>query len=255
MSNNYTLWCTYHNNNIPKEYNLYETDNFKLFNDDDYSLTEDNINYLHDYLGDIVTYYYIWKNNKKSDIIGFCQYKRHFVDINYDIINKCGYYNYYGTFMNKSLYHEMNYLMSDYYINCFLTYMYEKYNVNLINVMNKHHYMSWHNIYFFNWETFCDIFDFMFGFFEYLLPNKGWKNIDNLKFICKINMLKHENDFLTRNNYDAIPYWDRFLSVITEDLIGIYLAQMYGDNIINSENYYKYILCEDYINDINQLET
>lgn len=27
MSNNYTLWCTYHNNNIPKEYNLYETDN------------------------------------------------------------------------------------------------------------------------------------------------------------------------------------------------------------------------------------
>ena len=32
MSNNYTLWCTYHNNNIPKEYNLYETDNFKLFN-------------------------------------------------------------------------------------------------------------------------------------------------------------------------------------------------------------------------------
>ena len=59
MSNNYTLWCTYHNNNIPKEYNLYETDNFKLFNDDDYSLTEDNINYLHDYLGDIVTYYYV----------------------------------------------------------------------------------------------------------------------------------------------------------------------------------------------------
>ena len=100
MSNNYTLWCTYHNNNIPKEYNLYETDNFKLFNDDDYSLTEDNINYLHDYLGDIVTYYYVWKNNKKSYIIGFCHYRRHFNTINYEqILN--GHPECYMTFYIK----------------------------------------------------------------------------------------------------------------------------------------------------------
>ena len=86
--NQIQMWCTYHNPQILIDYNLQETENFKLFNTDDFTLKEDNINYLHDYLGELTTYYYVWKNQLKSDYVGFCQYRRHWISIYLNEIEK-----------------------------------------------------------------------------------------------------------------------------------------------------------------------
>ena len=91
---NYIIWCSYHRDDIPKEYNLYNSKHFKLFNTNDISIYKDNINYLHDYLCDLTAYYYIWKNNLKSDYVGFCHYSKHFQHIDFDILNKFGFYGY-----------------------------------------------------------------------------------------------------------------------------------------------------------------
>ena len=58
--------------------------------------------------------------------------------------------------------------------------------------MSKHNiYASWHSMYLYKWDVFCDACDFMFGFLEYLLPNERWKISSNLIHLCKLNNLNN----------------------------------------------------------------
>ena len=78
--NDLTIYCSYHNSKLIKDYNLDYLPNYiELFNTNDLTLKEDNINYLNPYFAEIVTYYYIWKNQIYSKYIGFCHYNLCFV--------------------------------------------------------------------------------------------------------------------------------------------------------------------------------
>ena len=231
----YKLWCTYHREDIPEEYNLYETNNFKLFYNDNFNLEEDNINYLHDYLCDIGTYYYVWKNNLKSDIVGFCQYSKHFNHIDYDLINKFGVYTSCFAYQDASQYLDKNNncnicTANDYLKRNLIYYFKDKYDINLFDYYNNHKYIyeSWHNMYFFKWENFCDVCDYIFGYLDYIFTNGKWKIKSNLDFIMKTK-IGDKGEIFSKS---AFP---KGFSIFFEWAIGLYVGIKHG---LNDTNYY-----------------
>lgn len=76
MKNKLTIYCCYHNKKQIEEYNLKETDNFKLFYGGDDPLNE--------FFNEFSMFYYIWKNDKDSDYIGLCHYRRQIYESDFD---------------------------------------------------------------------------------------------------------------------------------------------------------------------------
>ncbi len=255
----YTIWCTYHRKDIPKEYNLYETEHFKLFYNDNFSLQEDNINYLHDYLCELVTYYYVWKNNLKSDIIGFCQYSKHIM-IDYDKLEKFGFYTPFFCYTETSIYTDIN---SDnnicnnlnYLNRTLIFYIKDKYGINIFEYYKNHKYIyeSWNIIYLFKWDIFCDLCDYIFGFFEYIFTNEKWKIKSNIDFLVKVN------SNIIDEIYSNQCWSPKDLAVFFEYAVGLYMGIKYNlnENIdygINSIKKY-FISCKNVFDNFNDFNT
>lgn len=257
----YKIWCTYHKSDIIKEYNLYETNNFKLFYNDNFDLIEDNINYLHDYLAELGTYYYVWKNNLKTDIVGFCSYSKHFKCIDYNLINTLGFQSYWPMYIDS------NDLLQDYIMNKnaqfhfmyynLILYLNYKYHINFFNYMlsHKNMFLSFHNAYLFTWNTFCDICDFVFGYLNFLFPNEMWKLKTNLDLLVKI-----KGNINLDEVYCKKCWCGRDIAVFFEYIIGIYLGIKYVNDLPNNYNNYisyytpsYFIVCNDYIDSIDKL--
>jgi hypothetical protein len=69
---------TYHDDQLFTEYNLKETDVISLFKGNDTSVKGENINHLNRFYSELTTMYYVWKNRKESQLVGFCHYRRPF---------------------------------------------------------------------------------------------------------------------------------------------------------------------------------
>lgn len=72
------IWQTYHDVRQLQEYNLIETDEVRLFAGNDILVQGENINMLNQFYAEICTLYYVWKNEIRSTIVGFCHYRRKF---------------------------------------------------------------------------------------------------------------------------------------------------------------------------------
>ena len=77
----FNMWCTYHEDSQIKQYDLCEDETFHLFRGNDLDVEGENINYLNAFYSEIVTFYWVWKNNIKSTKVGFCHYRRRFDQI------------------------------------------------------------------------------------------------------------------------------------------------------------------------------
>ncbi len=76
MKKDYMIWVTYHKDELVSRYGLKEDDHHRLFpthND----AAKDNINVMNPVYSEMVTMWYVWKNNLKSDYVGFEHYRRH----------------------------------------------------------------------------------------------------------------------------------------------------------------------------------
>lgn len=245
MNESLKIWCTYHNENIPKEYDLHNTKHIQLFNDDDFTLKEENINYLHDYLGEITTYYYVWKNQIKSDYVGFCQYRRHYQYINYEDLKNNGIVSYWNCVFNDNTLYDLNKgVINDFIFFDFINYMYYKYNIDVndnifINVSQK---VAYHSMNIYRWDIFNEVCDFIFGFLDYLTLNT-WKNEKSLIHLTQYYHLK-DIDYKKENIFNTDWYWQRAWSVTIEILLGIFVNLKYNINF-TSNIYDKYYLVLD----------
>lgn len=185
---NFINWKSYYYDSQVKEYNLRNTYCVNLFNTNDLNMPGDNqINYLNPYLGELPMMYYIWKNNFKSDYICISQYRRDFTYIDFDELDKgkiqCYNLYYHGFKMNEIISYAFDpngYCKEKLY--SFLCKKYGMTNEDIENIKNKTEYSAFSKIMFaMNWDKFCEVCEFMFGYLDELFPNDGWKNIEVLE--------------------------------------------------------------------------
>lgn len=72
------IWQTYHDDAQIEQFHLHETDTIRLFKGNDLSVEGENINHLNKFYSELVTLYWVWKNNVRSKMVGFCHYRRGF---------------------------------------------------------------------------------------------------------------------------------------------------------------------------------
>ena len=80
MMNDINVWITYHDEKQIEEYSLKETGEYRLFKANDTKIEGENINYLNKFYSEICTLYWVYKNKKKSRMIGFCDYRQIMTD-------------------------------------------------------------------------------------------------------------------------------------------------------------------------------
>ena len=84
MNKNWKAYVTYCNDNQKNEFNIKETEHIKLIN-----IFEDlplpNINHINHHYSQIISMYYVWKNNLYSDYVCIWDHRRFFTPINFDM--------------------------------------------------------------------------------------------------------------------------------------------------------------------------
>ena len=76
-----TIWQTYHEESLIEKYHLQENGIIRLFNSSNLQIEGQHINHLNPFYSELVTMYWVWKNQVKSERVGFCHYRRVFSGI------------------------------------------------------------------------------------------------------------------------------------------------------------------------------
>jgi hypothetical protein len=156
-------------------------------------------------------FYYIWKNNLKSDIIGFCQYRRYFHHIDYDAIND-NKIQVYTLFEVENIYQlALSEGINDYILISLKKFLHDKYdysNEQINDALYTTKNTSFVLMYCCKWNIFEKLCEFVFGFLNYLLPNEEWKTIDGLdNFTKEINYCYNEYCHHIKSKYNIEPEW------------------------------------------------
>ena len=166
--------------------------------------------------------YYVWKNNLKSDIVDFDQYRRQWHDINFDKINndKIQVYSYWNE--DRNLINQYNDDLEGflYSFTLYIKYYYPEYYDKLNYLLFKYPEIRNHiNIFICKWEIFDKICNIVFGFLDYIIPNNQWQNKNILEDYIKFNV-----KFFTNANVSDIATIvtsdNRQLALIFEILFG-----------------------------------
>lgn len=263
-------WKSYFDDIQIEEYNLKETNNIKLYNTNDNNMPGYyQINYLNKYLGELVMMYYIWKHNLKSEYICISQYRKDFCHINFDML-KNDYIQIWHYWIDENfnnakkpidrMFNDENYIDPDnFWKNKFIEYLniqniYDDSVIN--NIMNEsnHHELMASFVFAMNWNIFCKLCEFIFGFLDYVFPNESWKNPNKIlelrnkkrKLWDSINTNDKRIDWIMIDN-------DRYLVFIIEKILMVCLSSMHkiyqnysediyiNKNIITKGNYFWHV--------------
>ena len=202
---NTKIYCIYYDDKQIEDYNLKETDIIKLFNTNDLNLSVDNINYMSEYFCELCAYYYVWKNQIKSDYVGFCHYRRYFQKIHYEYIDDNHVQSFYNIISEEGFgldqqMQKINDYLSD----------------NIYNIYTH----SLKHMYIFNWKTFNKVCQIIFGYYDYISYKTGcdWKNKDELKYIIK---------YIEKDMWGD---WPTGLAVYNEFIISAYINNQFKTN-------------------------
>ena len=106
MNKNWKAYVTYCNDNQKNEFNIKETEHIKLIN-----IFEDmelpNINHINHHYSQIISMYYVWKNNLYSDYVCIWDHRRFFTPINFDRLDNNEIQTYFHVYTEMTPYEYM----------------------------------------------------------------------------------------------------------------------------------------------------
>jgi len=209
----YKIYCVYHDPKLIDEYNLKETDNFKLYFTKNEDEEKYNLNYVQLYLNEWVAQYYVWKNNLKSDIVGFCHYRRpldKYLSIDDKLLNHIENSNYYSFEIGH--YDKNNVMQSFYYgglglhIELLKEYINDKYDKFYLKRYNKLIYskcyiQTFRELYLCKWDVFCNLTSFFNGYIKFLF-NKILKLDIKELYEYTLDDYKNLDTYLNNENWN-----------------------------------------------------
>ena len=243
----FTNWKSYFLDEQINDYNLKSNDIITLFNTNDISLNNIyNINYLNTYLGELTMMYYIWKNNLYSDYICISQYRKDITDINFDKLkdNKiqviCKWEEPVQTIENRLFNDNDDCDPSGFIFNKLIDFLKEKYDISIEELNNK--IVSNNKLYCFaifvfacNWNVYCKLCEFIFGFLDFLLPNDLWKNTNALELLREIQY----SIYIKKHKIDSNKWYliqdKRYLFFVIEKIFSI-LLNLFFETYIQNDN-------------------
>ena len=159
-------YITYFDDRQIEEYNLKADENTVLFKGNDTSYSGESINHLNTFYCELCTFYYVWKNNLRSDYVCFKQYRRLFDWNEYRDLPRKG-----EVVCYEPLIIPVN--IAAQFCNChgrkraidLIGYMMERFgkDSDVVRYFTRSNLMYTNNSVVLNWEDFCDLCEFVFG--------------------------------------------------------------------------------------------
>lgn len=206
---------------------------------------------LSNFYSELSGYYWIWKNYKIKDYIGFCQYRR-FFDFMDDIPN-----------MNEIFKEYDIILPSKEHFGCSIYNQYKQsHNIDDLNeiieiLQNKaisvDILMSDNNMYCFNMfimkkELFYEYCEFIFGICQKYLQKHNIQNMEDVKKMMDENKEKYYKNFYPSNDF---RYQCRIGGFLAERLMNIWVRhkklKVKEYNVITIENKYQEKKANDFV--------
>lgn len=216
----YTQWVSYHDDSLLDEYNLEDLTrdgHHVLFPTHETPDEGDNVNVLNPVWSEIVTMWYVWKNNLRSDYVGFEHYRRHLTVDNMPSRGQCQIYTI-MKFCPDTIY--------QYYANChyrcdidlIIEILNEKFGAD--NEYSTYLYESCDMIanctFFMAWEDFTNLCDFLFPLIAEFTRRSGINDNEPNKILDRWKAIAND-----RFNGDS--YQTRVISFIAERLISAWI--------------------------------
>ena len=211
--NKLTIWQTYHDDQQIKDYDLKECETVRLVKGNSIPIKGEHINHLNRFYSEITTLYWVYKNNIKSQYVGFCHYRRSFYRVAEFEKNECQVlridtlpctiFQQYKSAHNYNDFYDILEILDDKYGtgNQYTEYLLRS-RIFVPNCCFIMHYSDFTKL--------CDfLFPVLFAFDEknhlYMNPKSYWD--------------KAKQDF----RYDDINYQCRTISFLAERLISCYI--------------------------------
>lgn len=230
-------------------------DNTELYGDniirDD---TLDNVTDINLFYSELSGYYWIYKNYKLKDYIGFCHYRRYFNFLdnvpdmkkeNYDIIVAT------PTNLGTSIYNQYSICHNIEDLNFVIDIIRNKYNVpkDIINNTLNSSYMSCYNMFITSKTIFYEYCDFFFDICNEYLKHYNLKDINDVYKHVENN----KDKYLKYNAYPVnnVKYQSRIGGFLSERIFNIFIAwkklNVKEVDVIITEDKYKKQVQNDFI--------
>ena len=208
------MWLTYHKEEQLHQYDLKEDGMTRLFKGYDISVEGENINHLNRFYSEMTTMYWVWKNEMRSQYVGFCHYRRRFTHFMELEAGECqvmeivtfpySVCQHYKNAHNYNDLYDIVEILDDKYGSG------NKYSDYLLNSQAFIPFCS----FIMHYDDFKSLCEFFFPvLFEY--DRRHGLNMDACKY-----MEKAQSDF----RYDNVEYQCRAMSFLAERLISCYIV-------------------------------
>lgn len=249
-----------------QEYNIQKTDEIEPFFSNDGDLKEKNMNFLNPFWSELVTMWYVWKNEKKSKLVGFQHYRRRFASIPHEIkdgdaymmkfcrfqLYRCDNGQQYVDIIEEGNIYDCNQAKNETSLTVkgqFIWRHGDKYiemaehvleedpaNKKYIDCLNRGVMVPW-CCFILKWRDFINLAEWLFGVIDKMMKKMG------LEYTYE-----SYHDYFVKDYGEDKDAW-RMFSYLGERLISAYLLANFNCIALNKDDKNRYIFSNHYYND------
>ena len=217
MKKDYVIWVSYHKDELVPLHGLKEDEHHRLFathKDAD----GENINIMNPSYSEMVTMWYVWKNNLKSEYVGFEHYRRH-LDVNrLPGKGECQVYKF-MDFGDFTVYEQYSQYHNRHDLDVMLDILEEKYGKDngYVKHIKEGHILISNCTFLMRWTDFTRLCRFMFPLLEEFGSRFGIEGYDE-KALAKWHKKAYDDFGGYKTEYQA-----RLVSFVAERLISAWI--------------------------------